>query len=198
MNTVSISYTLHDSPIGKILLAGTPQGIQHIAFNSKSPGQTPSKSANNTTSSASNAPRAKNAKLPEDTWLKNAQPFSNACKQLDEYFAGTRTTFNLSLAPIGTEFQQQVWQQLLQIPFGDTCSYSDIANRLDNPKASRAVGAANGANPLPIVVPCHRVIGANGKLTGFSGGLAIKDWLLAHERGEPTLFSFEELQNSNT
>jgi len=183
MNTNTISYTLHDSPIGKILLAGTPEGIQHITFLGEM---------------ASDTRNAAGGNHPESTWIENALPFKTACKQLDEYFAGQRTTFKLKLAPTGTDFQQQVWQQLLQIPFGDTCSYGEIATRLDNPKASRAVGAANGANPLPIVVPCHRVIGANGKLTGFSGGLAIKDWLLAHERGERLLFSFNELQGGNT
>lgn len=171
MNTNTISYTLHDSPLGPILLAGTLQGIQHITFNSE-----------------------KHPKHPEANWQQSAKPFSKACKQLDEYFAGTRKTFSLRLAPDGTEFQQQVWQQLQNIPFGDTCSYGTIAAQLDNPKACRAVGAANGANPLPIVVPCHRVIGANGKLIGFTGGLAIKAWLLAHERGEQSLFSFDELQ----
>ena len=182
MNTNTISYTFHDSPIGPILLAGTQQGIQHITFSSEMSSEMSSE---------------KHSKHPEASWQHSAKPFSKACKQLDEYFAGTRKTFSLKLAPEGTDFQQQVWQQLLDIPFGDTCSYGDIAARLDNPNACRAVGAANGANPLPIVVPCHRVIGANGKLTGFTGGLAIKDWLLAHERGEQSLFSFEELQGDH-
>ena len=171
MNTNTTSYTMHDSPIGPILLVGTTKGIQHIVFNSE-----------------------KHSLKPDESWKLNIEPFQDACKQLDEYFAGTRQTFSLKLTPKGTEFQQQVWQQLRKIPYGDTCSYGDIATRLDNPNASRAVGAANGANPLPIVVPCHRVIGANGSLTGFSSGLAVKDWLLSHERGEQSLFSFEELQ----
>ncbi len=161
---------MHDSPIGPIMLAGCEKGIQQIVFNSE-----------------------KKAQQPQAHWDNNPEPFTQARKQLDEYFAGTRRDFELALAPHGTAFQQQVWQQLSKIPYGKTCSYGEIANALDNPKASRAVGAANGANPLPIVIPCHRVIGANGSLTGFSGGLAIKNWLLAHERGEPMLFSFDDL-----
>ncbi|CAM2005133.1 methylated-DNA--[protein]-cysteine S-methyltransferase [Acanthopleuribacter pedis] len=101
--------------------------------------------------------------------------------QLAEYFDGTRREFTLPLAPAGTTFQQAVWSQLNQIPFGQTCSYGDIANRLANPKAVRAVGAANGRNPIAVIVPCHRVIGANGTLTGYAGGLDRKSWLLNHE-----------------
>lgn len=102
-------------------------------------------------------------------------------QQLAEYFAGQRTRFELPLAARGTSFQQQVWHRLCDIPFGTTASYADIAARLDNPRAVRAVGAANGRNPLAIVVPCHRVIGRDGSLTGYAGGLARKRWLLAHE-----------------
>ncbi|WP_111655447.1 methylated-DNA--[protein]-cysteine S-methyltransferase [Isoalcanivorax indicus] len=102
-------------------------------------------------------------------------------QQLAEYFAGQRTRFELPLAASGTPFQQQVWRRLCDIPFGATASYADIAARLDNPRAVRAVGAANGRNPLAIVVPCHRVIGRDGSLTGYAGGLARKRWLLAHE-----------------
>jgi len=104
------------------------------------------------------------------------------CKaQLAEYFAGTRTTFDLPLASAGTPFQQSVWDALGDIPYGETRSYGDIAGALGKPTASRAVGMANGKNPLAIIVPCHRVVGANGRLTGYSGGLARKEWLLAHE-----------------
>lgn len=102
-------------------------------------------------------------------------------EQLKEYFQGKRKEFNLKLDPVGTEFQQRVWKALLAIPFGETRSYGELANALGNPKASRAVGAANGKNPLSIVVPCHRVIGANGKLTGFAGGLKNKSILLELE-----------------
>lgn len=109
------------------------------------------------------------------------QHTQQAATQLSEYLAGTRTKFTLSLNPKGTEFQQQVWAQLLKIPFGQTCSYKDIAEKINNPKAVRAVGAANGRNPITIIVPCHRVIGSNGKLTGYAWGTSIKSALLALE-----------------
>lgn len=104
-------------------------------------------------------------------------------RQLGEYFSGTRKKFDLPLAPKGTPFQIDVWTALQAIPYGATCSYSDIAKKIDRADAVRAVGAANGKNPIPIVIPCHRVIGANGSLTGFGGGLPMKKWLLAHESG---------------
>ncbi|HET7393084.1 MAG TPA: methylated-DNA--[protein]-cysteine S-methyltransferase [Candidatus Binatia bacterium] len=102
-------------------------------------------------------------------------------RQLEEYFAGTRNEFNLPLEPAGTEFQKKVWRALREIPFGQTRSYLDLAKSIGSAKAVRAVGAANGKNPLSIVVPCHRVVGANGTLTGFAGGLEVKAKLLAHE-----------------
>lgn len=105
-----------------------------------------------------------------------------AVAQLDEYFAEKRTQFNLSLNPKGTDFQHQVWRQLVTIGYGKTCSYADIAKGINNPKAVRAVGAANGRNPITIVVPCHRVIGSNGKLTGYAWGTAIKAGLLELEQ----------------
>jgi methylated-DNA-[protein]-cysteine S-methyltransferase len=107
-------------------------------------------------------------------------------QQLTEYFAGTRTTFDVPLAPEGTEFQQAVWTALTTIPYGETRSYRDIAIQIDRPKAMRAVGAANGRNPLSIIVPCHRVIGASGELTGFAGGLSTKATLLGLERPSST------------
>jgi len=125
-------------------------------------------------------------------WLPNAEPpevavgssrvLARTAKQLDEYFAGTRRTFDVPLAPRGTGFQQRVWRALCAIPFGATCSYGELARTIGRPAASRAVGAANGRNPIAIIVPCHRVIGANGTLTGYGGGLATKSWLLDHER----------------
>jgi methylated-DNA-[protein]-cysteine S-methyltransferase len=108
-----------------------------------------------------------------------------AAEQLDEYFAGGRRTFNLPLKAGGTDFQQSVWLALAGIPLGELRSYSDIARQIGRPKAVRAVGAANGRNPLPIIVPCHRVIGRNGSLTGFAGGLAIKTSLLQLEGALP-------------
>ena len=103
-------------------------------------------------------------------------------KALDEYFSGRRKEFSgIALDMRGTDFQRSVWSALLTIPFGETRSYGDIAKQIGNPKAVRAVGLANGQNPVPVIVPCHRVIGANGKLTGFGGGIETKQWLLAHE-----------------
>ena len=104
-----------------------------------------------------------------------------ACRQLREYFAGTRTRFDFPLDPRGTEFQLKVWKALLEIPYGHTISYMELAKRLGDPKAIRAVAAANGRNPLWVVVPCHRVIGSDGSLTGYAGGLHRKKWLLDHE-----------------
>jgi methylated-DNA-[protein]-cysteine S-methyltransferase len=104
-----------------------------------------------------------------------------AARQLREYFAGERTEFDLPLAPAGTEFQRMAWTALRSIPFGETISYGEQARRLGDKNKSRAVGAANGKNPIPIVVPCHRVVGANGHLTGFAGGIDVKAWLLDHE-----------------
>ena len=110
--------------------------------------------------------------------LEETVILQEANKQLQEYFAGKRNVFDLPLAPKGTEFQQKVWQALKEIPFGQTRSYGEIAKRIGEPKASRAVGGANNRNPLPIFIPCHRVIGANGKLVGYAGGLEIKKILL--------------------
>jgi methylated-DNA-[protein]-cysteine S-methyltransferase len=107
--------------------------------------------------------------------------FVAARQQFSEYFAGTRTSFDLPLAPDGTSFQIGVWAELRRIPAGTTISYAELARRVGSPRGSRAVGAANGRNPLPIIVPCHRVIGSNGRLTGFAGGLAAKQWLLELE-----------------
>jgi methylated-DNA-[protein]-cysteine S-methyltransferase len=112
-----------------------------------------------------------------------------AARQLDEWFSGARRDFDLPLAPRGTPFQRAVWAALAAIPFGSTRSYAAIAREIGKPQAVRAVGAANGRNPLSIVLPCHRVVGAAGALTGFAGGLAAKRWLLAHEAAELPLFA---------
>lgn len=109
---------------------------------------------------------------------KNPEPFKKAVKQLDEYFAGRRTEFDVTLESKGTEFQKRVWKELGRISFGETKSYGEIAKSLKMPKASRAVGMANSKNPVCIIVPCHRVIGANGKLTGYAGGMKAKKLLL--------------------
>lgn len=112
---------------------------------------------------------------------------SDAVAQLGEYFAGTRTRFDLRLAPAGTAFQTRVWDALRDIPFGETRTYGELAALIGRPGASRAVGLANGRNPIAIVVPCHRVVGASGALTGYAGGVERKAWLLAHERGQAVL-----------
>jgi methylated-DNA-[protein]-cysteine S-methyltransferase len=114
-------------------------------------------------------------------WTPSAHPFVSLVRQLNEYFAGQRRHFDVSLEPTGTPFQRAVWQELSRIPYGATTSYGEIAGRIGHPLASRAVGRANGANPWPIVVPCHRVIGANHSLVGFGGGLGIKRRLLLLE-----------------
>lgn len=107
---------------------------------------------------------------------------SEVARQLEEFFAGTRQTFDFPMAPKGTSFQKRVWAELLKIPFGETISYGELAKRIGNPNASRAVGRANATNPIALIVPCHRVIGTNGKLTGYAGGLDLKDKLLTWEK----------------
>ncbi|HKV09482.1 MAG TPA: methylated-DNA--[protein]-cysteine S-methyltransferase [Thermoanaerobaculia bacterium] len=113
--------------------------------------------------------------------VEDSERTAEVRRQLEEYFAGERQTFNLTLAPEGTDFERSVWNELSRIPFGETRSYAEIARAIGRPGAARAVGRANGANPIPIVVPCHRVIGANGSLTGFGGGLPVKSLLLEIE-----------------
>ncbi|MGQ7843631.1 methylated-DNA--[protein]-cysteine S-methyltransferase [Granulosicoccus sp. 3-233] len=160
--------TTHDTPIGTLTLAADEVGLRHIIF-----------------------PQGSRAFAAPEHWLPNPGRFDAVRQQLDEYFDGSRQHFSLPLAPNGTDFQNAVWQALTSIDYASTCSYGDLARRLGKPGASRAVGAANGANPLPIIIPCHRVIGASGRLTGFGGGLLTKQWLLSHERGEGQLFGFE-------
>ena len=151
-------YCYHESPIGRLLLAGTKSGLELIGF-----------------------PEGKGRVAPEQSWVEDSSLFTKPMVQLTEYFDGERTTFDLDLIPNGTDFQLQVLTELQNIPFGETRSYQDLASAISRPKAVRAVGAANGRNPLPIVIPCHRVIGADGSLTGFGGGLPAKLWLLEHE-----------------
>jgi methylated-DNA-[protein]-cysteine S-methyltransferase len=147
-----------DAPIGPLLLAGSCGALTLVYFQS--------------------GPRPWR---PPGEWLQQEQTFRPAITQLREYFAGTRRHFALALAPRGTPFQLAVWQLLRAIPYGQTMSYGEIARGLGRPEAARAVGLANGANPLPIIVPCHRVIGADGSLTGFGGGVPIKRALLQLE-----------------
>jgi methylated-DNA-[protein]-cysteine S-methyltransferase len=155
----SLSYTQIDSPIGPLVLAGDANGLREILFVN---GRHPAK--------------------PDPSWHEDPAPLKSAIGQLHAYFAGDLEGFDLPLAPEGTPFQLEVWRELCEIPFGKTISYGELAIRIGNPKASRAVGLANGSNPIPIVIPCHRVIGSNGKLTGYGGGLPIKEKLLALER----------------
>jgi len=151
-------YCYIDSPIGELLLAGDDDALTMIGF-----------------------PEGKMRRKPASDWVENKQPFAEASRQLKEYFAGERHEFDLPLRLDGTEFQILVLKELQRIPYGETSSYGDIASRIGRPKAVRAVGAANGRNPIPIVVPCHRVIGSSGSLTGFGGGLDAKRALLQLE-----------------
>jgi len=161
-------YTYHDTPIGSLLLAGQGDALSLLGF-----------------------PQGKMKRRHESGWQRDDEPFRDAMDQLNQYFTGELDTFDLRLAPAGTEFQRTVWQALLEIPYGETWSYGQLAKHIDRPKASRAVGAANGVNPIPIIIPCHRVIGSSGKLTGFGGGLETKEYLLGLEsqRMAPDLFS---------
>ena len=126
------------------------------------------------------------SKIPQEYVLAETELVLNCKKQLDEYFAGKRETFDLPLAPKGTEFQQKVWNALKEIPYGETRTYGEIAAAIGNPKAARAVGMANNKNPIGILIPCHRVVGANGKLVGYAGGMEKKEFLLELERNNST------------
>ena len=156
-----VKFTYLDTPIGPLLVARNGAGISDIHF-------------------AKGGRRAE----PRDEWTRDDRAFDDVRTQLDEYFAARRRTFDLPLAPHGTPFQLDVWNALRTIPYGATWSYAQLAAAVGRPGAARAVGAANGANPLPIVVPCHRVIGANGSLTGFGGGIPVKKYLLELEMGQ--------------
>lgn len=156
-------YCHYDSPIGKLLLVGTDSVLEALHFPNE----------------------AKQKDIGKDRQY-DATCFQTALRQLAQYFAGDRQQFDLRIALKGTPFQEKVWQELRRIPYGRTASYQDIALRVGNVKACRAVGMANNKNPLPIIVPCHRVIGKNGSLTGFGGGLGIKKQLLELEQGVHT------------
>jgi len=153
------SFTYLDSPIGPLLLTCDSEALTGLYMD------VPSR--------------------PRDLhdWLEDASasPLPATVRQLGEYFSGKRREFDLPLRMQGTDFQQRVWRRLTEIRYGETCSYGELAKRIGSPSASRAVGLANGRNPISIVVPCHRVIGADGSLTGYGGGLERKRWLLAHE-----------------
>ena len=159
-----VSYTQIDSPVGKLLLAADAQGLRLVSFES-----------------------SKRAAPVQPRWKEDRAPFAEVIRQLQAYFGGELREFEMQLAPEGTEFQLRVWNSLRTIPYGETISYAQLAQKIGDPKAVRAVGLANGCNPLPIIVPCHRVIGSNGSLTGFGGGLANKKKLLALESRQMSL-----------
>ena len=133
-------------------------------------------------------PTGRHAAALKGDWVRDDGGFDDVRVQLGEYFAGEREEFELPLAAVGTDFQRRVWAALVEIPYGETASYGTVALRLGSPGASRAVGLANGRNPISIVVPCHRVIGANGSMTGYGGGIEAKSWLLNHESAGAGLF----------
>jgi len=160
-----MNYSYLETPVGELLVAGDQRGLTTIGFRS-----------------------GKGRVEPAADWQRDDDFFTRVSGQLTEYFARERTEFDLDLFPLGTAFQLQVLEALSRIPYGETRSYRDIAAMIGRPKAVRAVGAANGRNPLPIVIPCHRVVGADGSLTGFGGGIETKKFLLDLERtGQPEL-----------
>lgn len=167
----AIHYDVIESPIGSIFVGGSAAGLHWIDFmaDARDAGRLVERLARDAAEGGAREAGAAGETVGEAT------------RQLRAYFRGERTTFDLPLAPRGTAFQQRVWEALRAIPPGETATYGAIAARLGQPAASRAVGAANGRNPLAIVVQCHRVIGADGALTGYAGGLHRKRWLLAHE-----------------
>ena len=150
-------YSYVETPVGTLLLTGDGKRLHEIVFPVKD-------------------------RRPDPATEERAEPFREVTRQLTAYFEGSLKEFDLELAPQGTPFQLRVWEELQRIPYGETISYGELAQRIGNPSASRAVGAANGRNPIPIVIPCHRVIGAGGSLTGFGGGLEVKRALLDLER----------------
>ena len=158
-----IEYDYLQTPIGRLLIAASERGVCGIEF-----------------------PRADQGTRIGADWSRGRTRLGDAIAQLEAWFAGAIQAFDFALAAEGTPFRKAVWSELVRIPYGETISYGELARRIGDPSASRAVGAANGANPLPIVVPCHRVIGANGSLVGYGGGLALKERLLALEKAPRT------------
>ena len=160
----AVYYTRFESPVGPLLLAGEANALRLVSFET-----------------------SKRAARPRPEWKQNGAAFTEVIRQLQAYFGGELKEFDLRLAPEGTEFQLRVWNALRAIPYGETISYAQLAERIGNPKAVRAVGLANGSNPIPIIVPCHRVIGSDGSLTGFGGGLKTKKILLELENKQLSL-----------
>ncbi len=157
-------YTTFESPVGTLLLAGGVNALRLVSFET-----------------------SKHAAPPQSDWKLDKRPFAEVIRQLQAYFRGELKVFDVPLAMEGTEFQLRVWNALREIPYGETISYAQLAERIGNPQAVRAVGLANGSNPIPIIVPCHRVIGSDGSLTGFGGGLSTKKKLLELESKQLSL-----------
>jgi methylated-DNA-[protein]-cysteine S-methyltransferase len=156
----SVIYTTMDSPIGELLLLGDGDALRGLYMQA-----------------------GRNPIRINPRWLRDAEAFAGIREQLEQYFAGERTTFDIPMHLEGTAFQRTVWHELTQIPYGETISYGELAKRIGRPDRARAVGTANGQNPIAVIVPCHRVIGANGKLIGYGGGLDNKRRLLELESG---------------
>lgn len=163
---MSARFALLDSPLGELLARRDGVGITGLYL-----------------------PTGKNAVAPDPVWMRDDGAFDDLRNELAEYFAGSRTSFGVRLHASGSPFQHRVWQALLDIPYGETTTYGRTATAIGAPTAARAVGLANGQNPISIVVPCHRVVGANGSLTGYGGGLDAKRWLLSHEAAHAGLFA---------
>jgi len=160
----AVYYTTFESPVGPLVLAGESSALRRVSFEN-----------------------GKRSTPPRADWKLDKEPFAEVIRQLQAYFRGELKEFDLPLAMEGTEFQLRVWNALRAIPYGETVSYAQLAERIGNPKAVRAVGLANGSNPIPIIVPCHRVIGSDGSLTGFGGGLSTKKMLLELENKQLSL-----------
>jgi methylated-DNA-[protein]-cysteine S-methyltransferase len=159
-------YALIESPLGDLLAVGDDDGLTGLYL-----------------------PTGKRPVRPAAAWQRRDEAFAEVAEQLADYFAGERREFDLALRPSGTAFQHRVWGALREIPYGETRSYGAIAAEIGVPGAARAVGLANGQNPISIIVPCHRVVGASGALTGYGGGLPAKQWLLGHEAARVGLFA---------
>jgi methylated-DNA-[protein]-cysteine S-methyltransferase len=166
LTTGTMLYTNLDSPIGELLLVGDGRALHGLYMQ-----------------------EGRTAIAVQDDWEEADEPFADICVQLAEYFAGGRTAFDVSLVMTGSPFQRRVWHALRDIPYGETISYGELARRIAVPSASRAVGVANGHNPISVIVPCHRVIGADGSLTGYGGGVERKRVLLELEAGVLSLAS---------
>jgi methylated-DNA-[protein]-cysteine S-methyltransferase len=157
-----IYYTKFDTPFCRVILAGNEKGLSHLHLNTG---------------------EGKRQFEVSKEWVHDHTLFLNTVEQINEYFEGNRREFNVKVNPEGTDFQKSVWRQLSKIPYGELRTYKDIARAVGNEKAARAVGMANGKNPIPLIIPCHRVIGTNGGLTGFAHGLEIKEKLIKLEQG---------------